>query len=115
MLLRHDSTTNTIYVSYDTLIQLGNLSLMLKSLGDAVDGYVIAIEDMEPMTSTPTLTDAMGSMLQLSGDIGVMSNRILEMADQILVIEDGRILERGPHDELLERTDVAEAVRRRVL
>jgi len=83
-----DSSTETIYVSYDGLIQLGNLSLMLKSLGDAMDGYVIAIDGMEPMTSTPTLTDAMGSMLQLSGDIGVMSNRILEMADQILVMSD---------------------------
>ena len=84
----NDSTTNTIRVSYDALIQLGNLSLMLKSLGDAVDGYVISIEGMEPMTSTPTLTDSMGSMLQLSGDIGLMSNRILEMADQILVMSD---------------------------
>lgn len=84
----NDSSANTIHVSYDALIQLGNLSLMLKSLGDAVDGYVIAIEGMEPMTSSPTLTDSMGSMLQLSGDIGLMSNRILEMADQILVMSD---------------------------
>ena len=84
----NDSTTNTIHVSYDALMQLGNLSLMLKAMGDAVDGYVIAITGMEPMTSTATLTDAMGSMLQLSGDIGVMSNRILEMADQILVMSD---------------------------
>lgn len=84
----NDGTGNTLYVSYDALIQLGNLSLMLTSLATAVDGYVMAIGGLQPMTSTPTLRDAMASMLQLSGDIGIMANRILEMADQILVMSD---------------------------
>lgn len=84
----NDSTTNTIYVSYDSLIQLGNLSLMLTSLATAVDGYVVAIGGLQAITGDPTLSDSMNSMLQLSGDIGIMANRILEMADQILVMSD---------------------------
>ncbi len=83
-----DNRANTAYVSHDALIQLGNLSLMLTSLATAVDGYVIAIEGLQAITSTPTLRDALGSMLQLSGDIGLMANRVLEIADQILVMSD---------------------------
>lgn len=86
--LINDSTTNTIYISYETLIGLGNLSLMLTSLATAVDDYVIAIGGLQAIASDPTLSDSMASMLQLSGDIGVMANRILEMADQILVMSD---------------------------
>ena len=84
----NDSSTNTIYISYDSMVQLGSMSMMLTSLATAVDGYVIAIDGLKAITSTPTLADSMGSMLQLSADIGVMSNRILEMADQILAMSD---------------------------
>lgn len=83
-----DTLTSTMFSSAMTLGNLGNLTLMLKSLGDAVDGYTIAIQGMEAWTSDPTLYDGLKSMLTLSADIGVMSNRILEMADQILVMSD---------------------------
>jgi len=57
--LINDGTMNTLYISYDALIQLGNLSLMLTSLASAVDAYVIAIEGLQAFTSSATLADAM--------------------------------------------------------
>ena len=83
-----DAAASTMNVSATTLIELGNLSLMLESLATAINGYVIAIGGLAAVTSDPTLYDSMQSMLTLSSDIGVMSNRILEMADQILVMAD---------------------------
>ena len=86
--LVNDSTMNTLDISYDALIQLGNLSLMLTSLATAVDGYVIAIEGMQAFTSSATLADALHSMLAMSADIGSLSNTILQMADRILLMSD---------------------------
>ena len=86
--LVNDSTMNTLDISYDALIQLGNLSLMLTSLAGAVDGYVIAIEGLQAFTSSATLADAMHSMLMMSADIGSLSNNILQMADRILLMSD---------------------------
>jgi len=86
--LVNDSTMNTLDISHDALIQLGNLSLMLTSLAGAVDGYVIAIEGLQAFTSSATLADAMHSMLMMSADIGILSNTILQMADNILVMSD---------------------------
>jgi len=83
-----DALTSTMFTSAATMWNLGNLTLMLKSLGDAVDGYTVAIQGMQAWTSDPTLYDGLKSMLTLSADIGLMSNRILEMADQILVMSD---------------------------
>ncbi len=83
-----DAASNTMYLSADALIQLSNMSLMLTSLATAVDGYVVAIGGLEALTSDPNLVASLQSMLQLSADIGVMANRILEMADLILVVAD---------------------------
>ncbi len=83
-----DAARNTLYVSADTLMQSANLSLMLTSLGTAVDGYVIAIDGLKATTSDPTLYASLKSMLTLSADIGLMANRILEMGDQILLMAD---------------------------
>jgi len=86
--LVNDSTMNTLDISHDALIQLGNLSLMLTSLASAVDAYVVAIEGLQAFTSSATLADAMHSMLMMSADIGILSNTILQMADNILVMSD---------------------------
>ncbi|WP_303907668.1 hypothetical protein [Thiohalomonas denitrificans] len=83
-----DTADHTAYISRDALIQLDGLSLMVTPLAAAVEGYAIAISGLQAMTWTPTLKDAVGSTLQLSGDIGTMANSILEMADQILVMAD---------------------------
>jgi len=53
-----------------------------------VDGYAIAIEGLQAITYKPSLYDSLKSMLQLSADIGVMANRILEMGDTILAMAD---------------------------
>jgi len=87
-IINADAAASTMNVSATTMIELGNLSLMLQSLATAVDGYVIAIGGLAAITRDPTLYASMQSMLTLSGDIGVMANRILEMADQILVMAD---------------------------
>lgn len=86
--LVNDSTMNTLDISYDALIQLGNLSLMLTSLATAVDAYVVAIEGLQAFTSSATLADALHSMLAMSADIGSLSNNILQMADRILLMSD---------------------------
>ena len=86
--LSQDSLNGTVYVTADTLVKLANLPLMLASLATAIDGYVIAIEGLQAITRAPTLYDALKSMLSLSADIGVMANRILEMADVILAMAD---------------------------
>jgi len=83
---------NTLDISYDALIQLGNLSMMLTSLATAADAYVIAVEGLQAFTSSAILVDAMHSMLIMSGDIGILSNNILQMADNIGMQADQIIL-----------------------
>lgn len=83
-----DTANSNVYITSDTLIKLANLPLMMNALTTAVDGYVITIQGLQPLTSDPTLYDAMKSMLTLSADIGTMANRILEMGDQILAMAD---------------------------
>ena len=80
--------TSTLYINADALTSFVNLSIMTTSLGTALQGYAVAINGLAPITSTPTLSDSMGSMLRLSYDIGVMADRILEMADVILAMAD---------------------------
>lgn len=87
-LISTDAAGNTLYLSADSLTQLASLSLMLTSLGTAVDGYVIAINGLKAVTSDPTLYASLKSMLALSADIGLMANRTLEMGDQILLMAD---------------------------
>ncbi len=82
------SATSTMYVNGSSLTSLANMSIMLTSLATAVDGYVIAINGLQAITSAPTLSASLTSMLQLSADIGVMANRILEMGDVILAMAD---------------------------
>ena len=87
-LIATDAANNNMMQTYEALIQLSDMSLMLTSLATAVDGYVIAISGLQAITYKPRLSDSLQSMLQLSGDIGLMANRILEMADQILLMSD---------------------------
>ncbi|MDM5271836.1 hypothetical protein PGH07_06575 [Sulfurovum sp. zt1-1] len=86
--IKNDSENGTLYIDDTTIMQLYDLSVMLTFIATAVDGYVIAIEGLEPTTSTPTLKDSLNSMLKLSADIGVMADRIGEMGDTILVMAD---------------------------
>lgn len=86
--IKNDMGNGTFYVNETSIMQLYDLSTMLTFLATAVDGYVIAIEGMEPSTSTATLKESLNSMLQLSADIGIMADRIGEMSDTILAMAD---------------------------
>ncbi|MBU0909041.1 MAG: hypothetical protein KKA54_02745 [Proteobacteria bacterium] len=86
--IAQQTTTSTMYINQTSLTSLANMSIMLTSLSTAVDGYVIAINGLKAITSASTLADSLKSMLQLSADIGIMANRILEMGDQILAMAD---------------------------
>lgn len=83
-----DAASNTFYINQQSIQTLADMSLMLKSLAIALEGYALASEALSPITSDRSLTSAMQSMLQMSADIGLMANRILEMADQILAMAD---------------------------
>lgn len=83
-----DTSLSTTTVNATTMNSWVSMSAMLSGLTTAVTGYSVAISGLQALTSTPTLGDTLGSMLQLSGDIGVMANRILEMGDQILAMAD---------------------------
>ena len=83
-----NSTTSTTYLNTTPLLILGNLSTMLTSLAMAMDGYVLAIDSLDTMTSSTTLSASLKSMLQMSADIGLMANRILEMGDLTLAMAD---------------------------
>ncbi|MFA7348592.1 MAG: hypothetical protein WCZ86_12600 [Desulfurivibrionaceae bacterium] len=83
-----DSATSTAYLNTTPLLNLGNLSTMLTSLAVALDGYVLAIDSLDAMTSSTTLSASLTSMLQISADIGLMANRILEMGDLTLAMAD---------------------------
>lgn len=87
-LLLSQSTSSTGYLSTTTLFNQQNLTIMLTSLATVLDGYVIAVNGLQAFTSKTTLKDSLTSMLQMSADIGAMSNRILEMGDLILKMAD---------------------------
>ncbi|EIF51519.1 hypothetical protein [Sulfurovum sp. AR] len=86
--IKNDAVNGTLYIDGTSMMQLYDMSTMLTFVATAVDGYVIAIEGLEPTTSTATLEDSLNSMLQLSADIGIMADRIGEMGDTILAMAD---------------------------
>ncbi|MFT7879518.1 MAG: hypothetical protein ABXS91_03900 [Sulfurimonas sp.] len=86
--IKDDMANGTFYVDETTIMQLYDLSTMLTFIATAVDGYLIAIEGLEPSTETVTLKESLNSMLQLSADIGIMADRIGEMSDTILAMAD---------------------------
>lgn len=82
------STDSTSYVSSASLLYQQNLVIMTTSLGTVLEGYMVAVSGLQAITSSPNLADSLKSMLQMSADIGLMANRILEMGDVILAMAD---------------------------
>ena len=76
------------YINAETLTTLGDLSTIQKSLGTALEGFSDTINTIAPLTDTAILSDATSTMLRLTKDISVMSNRIMEMADKIFIMAD---------------------------
>ena len=83
-----DSAVASFYINGDTLTYLGDLSSINLALARSLDSYAAAINSLAPLTSTPVLSDATASMLQLTRDIGAMANRIVEMGDKIIIMAD---------------------------
>ena len=82
------SASNTMYIDTDSYSALADMNIMVNSISIAMEGLALASEGLSPLTGDVTLSDSMGSILQLSTDIGIMADRILEMADLILAMAD---------------------------
>jgi hypothetical protein len=88
LLVVENSKNMSHYINSDTLTMLGDLSNVHKALALSLETYANTIEQLAPMTQTPILSDATASMLQLTKDIGVMSDRIMEMTNDISIMAD---------------------------
>jgi len=83
-----DSNGASHFINSDTLTLFGDLSVINAALASSLNSYATAVNSLAPTTNIGVLNDALNSMLQLSGDIGVMGNRIVEMGDRINVMAD---------------------------
>lgn len=86
--IKNASEGNTVYADVDSYTALADMSIMMSSVAIATQGLALATEGLSYTTSDSTLDGSMGSILQLSADIGVMADRILEMGDLILAMSD---------------------------
>ena len=80
--------SNTVYLDVASYTDLAEMSIMLNSIAIATQGLALATEGLSPITSDSRLEPSVQSILQISSDIGVMADRILEMADLILAMSD---------------------------
>lgn len=83
-----DSSFASQYTNADTLTLAGDLTTVHRALALATEGFADDVNSLAGFTSTPVLSDATASMLALSRDIGMMSDRIMEMVDRIVVMTD---------------------------
>lgn len=88
LLVVENSKKMSHYINSDTLTMLGDLSAVYKALAVSLETYSKTIEQIAPLTQTPILSDATASMLQLTKDIGVMSDRTMEMTNDISIMAD---------------------------
>ena len=96
------------YINGDTLALLGDLSNIHQALAASLEAYAQAIELLSPVTDNVILGDATASMLRLAKDIGIMSDRIMEMTDNIIVMADniGLMAERIVETQNIQQTNV---------
>nr|WP_309495871.1 hypothetical protein [Sulfurovum sp.] len=83
-----DSAKMSHYINADTLTMLGDLSVIFSTLSISLESYANTIEQIAPLTDTVILSDATATMLQLTKDIGVMSDRIMKMTNNIYIMAD---------------------------
>ncbi|MDO9008863.1 MAG: hypothetical protein Q7U80_11650 [Thiobacillus sp.] len=107
-LLEQNSTNLSHYINGDTLTLMGDLSGVNSALASALDTYAQQINALAPLTNTVVLSDATSSMLRLTADIGVMSGRIMEMVDKIIVMADniGVMSDRIVETEQIQQTNL---------
>jgi hypothetical protein len=83
-----DSAKMSHYINADTLTMLGDLSVIYSTLSISLESYAHTIEQVAPLTDTVILSDATATMLQLTKDIGVMSDRMMKMTNNIYIMAD---------------------------
>ncbi|WP_303907665.1 hypothetical protein [Thiohalomonas denitrificans] len=96
------------YINGDTLTLLGDTSRFHQALADSLEKYAETIELLAPTTNSVVLADATASMLRLTRDIGLVSDRILEMTDKIIVMADniGIMADRIIETQNIQQTNV---------
>ncbi len=87
-LAMQNSQSASHYINGDTLTLLGDLSSIHKALAVSLETYANAVNALAPVTDNIILSDATVAMLRLAQDIGIMSDRIMEMSDKIIVMAD---------------------------
>lgn len=86
-------------INGDTLTLIADLAPVHASLAASLEALSHAVQALAPSTDRAVLGDATRALLQLIKDVGVMSNRIVEMNDKIIVMADnlgamsGRVVE----------------------
>lgn len=102
-----DSSFASQYTNADTLTLAGDLTTIHRALALSIDGFADDVNSLAPFASTPILSDATASMLALSRDIGIMSDRIMEMVDRIVVMTDniGEMSQRIVDTQNLQQTN----------
>ncbi|MEN8205983.1 MAG: hypothetical protein ABFS24_08220 [Pseudomonadota bacterium] len=83
-----DARSNTTVIDPGSYATLAEMSIMVSSIGIAMQGLALATEGLQSVTRDSTLDLSMDGVLSISADIGVMADRILEMADLILAMAD---------------------------
>jgi hypothetical protein len=87
-LAMQNSQSASHYIYGDTLTLLGDLSSIHKTLAVSLQTYADAVNALAPVTDNIILSDATAAMLRLAQDIGIMSDRMMEMSDKIIVMAD---------------------------
>lgn len=105
----NQSVHSTSYISTASLINQQNITIMLSSMATVINGYTVAINSLKTVTSRQSLSDSLKSMLQMSADIGLMANRILEMGDVILAMSDniGMVANQSLVAQQIQSTNIA--------
>ncbi len=78
----------TASLTDDLLLAIQSLITVNTSLANAVQDLTIQLANIASSTSLSALDSSLTAMLRLSDDIGLMADRILEMANKILVMAD---------------------------
>jgi hypothetical protein len=107
-MLEQNSVNVSHTINGDTLTMMGDLSGAHRALALALDTYASQINALAPGTDIIVLSDATASMLRLTRDIGVMSDRIMEMVDKIIVMADniGVMGDRIVETEQIQQTNL---------
>jgi hypothetical protein len=98
-----------ISLDHNSLQALADLSRMVSSMAGRNLGLSQSLGLLDSSTDRFFLRSGMTAMLRLSDDIGVMADRILEMADKILVMSDniGVMADRIVETQLIQNTNIA--------